>query len=402
MSDLFERAALPDGGRSNPARPLRILFFHPLTGRLWRGIERTVISLASALADQRHDVHVLTLRHTERALLDGLHSRVRLWEVPRSKYFAFNLAVPFFLPHLLVRRYDAVVVFFGGFGIGPTVVAAQHVRHIPVFLCPCYPVEIAPHRYDEIDRWRLAQTAAGIWAAGEHVAEQTRQRFGRPVMALPQGVDAHVFRPDDQKRYEVRARLHIPMDAPVLLTVAALTERKGIHHVINAIHLLRLRFPTIRYLVAGDGEYRGELAGQIQTLGLQRSVLVLKAYDHVEELYQSADLFCLLAYGEANPMVIYEALAAGLPLLTLQCPPFPDVLNDEVATLLPDTDPARVAEAIGDLLADPARRLNMSTTGRQLACERFSFQSLAGLVTDLVMARESPMDGETVEYPQTT
>lgn len=401
MSDLFERAALPDVQRFYPERPLRILFFHPLTGRLWRGIERTVVSLASALAGQGHDVHVLTLRHAERALLDGLDSRVRLCEVPRGKYFAFNLAVPFFLSHLLVRRYDAVVVFFGGFGIGPAIFAARHVRHIPLFLCPCYPMEIAPHRYGEINRWRLAQTAAGIWAAGEQVAEQARQRFGLPVTALPQGVDAHVFRPDEQKRYELRARLNIPMDAPVLLTVAALTERKGIHHVINAIHLLRLRFPTVRYLVAGDGEYRGELAAQIQRLGLQHSVLMLEAYDHVEELYQSADLLCLLAYGEANPMAMYEALAAGLPLVTLQCPPFSDTLNEDVAILLPDTNPARVAGAIGDLLADPARRMSMSISGRRLACERFSFQRLAGLVADLVLASKPSMDRGTAEYPHT-
>jgi glycosyltransferase involved in cell wall biosynthesis len=261
-------------------------------------------------------------------------------------------------------------------------------------------VEIAPHRYDEIDRWRLSQAAAGIWAAGEQVAEQAQQRFGRPVTALPQGVDTTVFRPQQRTGLVVRARLNIPMDAPVLLTVAALNERKGIQHVINAMCLLRQQFPTVRYLIAGDGEYAQELMGQIGRMGLQDSVSMLGACDHVEALYQAADLFCLLSYGEANPMVVYEALATGLPLVTLRCPPFPDILNDEVAALLPDTDPARVAGAIGELLADPARRMNMSTIGRQLACERYSFQSLAGLVTNLVMATRSSMHTGTAQQPQ--
>ena len=363
---------------------MKILFFHPLTGHLWRGIERTVVCLTSSLADLGHETSILTLRHSERALLEELETRVKLFEVPSTRYYAYRFGIPFFVAHLLRHRYDAVITFFGGFGVGASLYATRCFRRPPVYLHLCYPIDLVPHRYAELERWRVPERAAGIWAASDHVAAQASQRFNRPVRTVPSAVDTALFRQDRERGEQARAALGIGRDELVILTVAALNERKGIQHVLNALPLVRETVPSVKYLVAGEGEYEHELRMHIDRLNLRDTVCMLGAHRHVEQLYQAADVFCLLSHGEANPMVVHEALSSKLPAVTLSCPPFPSVLNANVAELLPSADSRTVAQVLIGLLLDRARRERMGEAGRRLVEERSSFTSLATLVAGLI------------------
>lgn len=361
---------------------MRFLIFHPLTGHLWRGIERTVIGLSSALAEQEHDVAVLTIRHPEQALLGELGPRVRLIQMPNSRYYAYTTAIAAFTAHLALHRYDAVIAFFGGFGVGPSISIARRLAPVPLFLCPCYPVEIASHRYKEIERYQLEKVAIGLWAAGKLVASQAAARWNRNVIALPQGVDAKRFIPDAESGANMRRRMSIAPSAPLLLTVSALDERKGIQYVLDALPRVWHHRPDLVYVVAGEGQYGPTLRSQ--ALALDGDVRFLGAVAGVESLYQAADLFCLLSRGEANPMVMYEAMASGLPQVTSSEPPFPEILDQSVADLVAGTDPATISDAILRLIQNPRRRAEMGFAARALAESHYSFDALARIVARLV------------------
>jgi glycosyltransferase involved in cell wall biosynthesis len=264
-----------------------------------------------------------------------------------------------------------------------------------IFLCPCYPVDLAPHRYAEFERWGLPERADGIWAASDHVAEQASRRFGRPVVPVPSAVDTTRFKPSAEGRAAVRSALGIGDSAPVLLTPAALVERKGIQHVIRALPALQRLYPDVTYLVAGEGPFRGEIEGMIRDLSLDTSVRLLGSVDAVEDLYAASDVVCLLAHGEANPMVIYEALASEVPLVTTDLPPFPDYLTSDVAVLLSSTAPEAVANALHEVLQDGPRRTRMGESGRRLAEERYSYTHVARLVSSLI----SSPGPDTLEHP---
>lgn len=356
---------------------MNILFFHPLTGYVWRGIERNVVSLASSMVSLGHDASILTVRHRERALYDELHPNVRLIEAPYLRYYTYNASVPFFSAHLMRRRYDAVIACFGGFGIGPSVALARLARRSPLYLFLGYPIDVAPHRYDEIERWGLDRRAAGIWAHGEHVAAAASRRFGRDVVALPTGVDPTRFRADPGARVRVRAELGLEINAPVILTVAALEERKGIHHVLEALPSVRQSLPDVQYVVAGGGGYAGVIESHIDRLNLGNCVRMLGPRHSVEELYQAVDVFCLMARGEAGPIVAYEALASGLPVVALHEKHLETHLGPDVAVLLANTAPKALAESLIRILSDPARRAAMGGAGRRLVRSQYSYDSLA-------------------------
>lgn len=371
---------------------MRILFFHPLTGYLWRGIERNVVSLASTLVQQEHDVSILTLHHREQALLSELDPRVRCYQAPYSRYYSYQCGVPFFVAHLLRHEYDAIVVFFGGFGVGASLAATRRILTPRYFIYLGYPVDVAPHRYDELDRWKLPPSAAGLWAHGEHVALQAQHRFNFPVVPLPTGVDTQRFVPNAEVRERTRTALGLSTEQPLILTVSALDERKGIQYVLDAMPRILEAIPTVRYVIAGDGEYAPRLKQQILERGLQSAVTMLGARSQVEELYPAADVFCLLARGEAGPNVVYEALSAGVPVVTLAAPHLTRHLTPDAVEFMQDTSTDAVAESLIALLRDSTRRERIGRIGRDLVARHYSFSQLALQITDLIQS-SSPASG---------
>src|SRR5262249_40385503 len=122
------------------------------------------------------------------------------------------------------------------------------------------------------------------------------------------GVDATRFRPLPEEKALFRRKLGLRADAPVLLTVAALEERKGIQHALNALPAIRAAHPGVQYLVVGDGPYRPELERQVRAMGLEDTARLVGATSDVLPYYQAADLFVMLSHGEAAPLAPLEAM----------------------------------------------------------------------------------------------
>jgi glycosyltransferase involved in cell wall biosynthesis len=175
----------------------------------------------------------------------------------------------------------------------------------------------------------------------------------------------------------------IAEDAPLILSVAALEERKGIQSVLASLPHVCRELPCVRYLVVGEGAFRPALESMVDDLGLRQIVHFVGTRDDVAPLYQAADVFCLLSEGEANPLVLYEAMATGVPLVTSANDPFPDVLDESVALLARDLSPVAVAAGLIKLLRDNGLREAMSRRAITLARERHSFAGVARLVAHL-------------------
>jgi glycosyltransferase involved in cell wall biosynthesis len=138
-------------------------------------------------------------------------------------------------------------------------------------------------------------------------------------MVVGNGVDTSVFRP--MQRDEARARLGIPQDAKVLITVGALVERKGFHRVIALLPQLRERFPNLLYLCVGgaspEGDWTGRLKKQVAELGLEDCVRFLGpiAPADLRLPLSASDVFTLPSSNEGWANVILEAMACGLPVV---------------------------------------------------------------------------------------
>jgi len=197
-------------------------------------------------------------------------------------------------------------------------------------------------------------------------------------------VDTKKFRPDHEKREQTRASLGIAPDAHLLVTAAALEERKGIHWAIEALPRVLKTFPNTCYLILGEGRYRKELETLIRNLGLESHVMLKGAVGDVDNYLCAADLGLLLSRGEALGIAILEYAASSLPVITSQEPPFDEFVHDDWGTRADETNSLQLSEMIISLLADPARRATMGSAGRVWVEANYSWQQVAAEYRDLI------------------
>ena len=163
------------------------------------------------------------------------------------------------------------------------------------------------------------------------------------VRVVGNGVDLDRFFPED--RASARARLGIPADAPVLVTVGGLVERKGFHRVIELLPRLRERHPGLRYLAVGgpspEGDIGARLKQQAQDLGLAEAVIFTGPLPAAELRWplSAADVFVLSTSNEGWANVFLEAMACGLPVVATDVGGNAEVVpRPELGTIVPFGD----------------------------------------------------------------
>ncbi|HWA56010.1 MAG TPA: glycosyltransferase family 4 protein, partial [Gemmatimonadales bacterium] len=182
---------------------------------------------------------------------------------------------------------------------------------------------------------------------------------------VPLGADPDRFSPDG-------ARYPLP-DGPWLLTVARLVPHKGIDTGIEALALLRERYPALRYAIAGTGPDRDRLLALARERGVAERVVFLGEVPAADlpSLYRAATIYLGLsreesAEAEGFGLALAEAQASGVAVVAGRSGGIPDAVGDGVTGLLvPPRDAAAAAREIAGLLDDPGRRRSLGAAGRR-------------------------------------
>ena len=173
-----------------------------------------------------------------------------------------------------------------------------------------------------------------------------------------------------------------------VLAVGRLVPKKGFDVLVDAAAALRARRPDLQVEILGDVPERPRLAARIDAVGLHDTVHLLGARPHEWALERMgrARLVALPARvapdgdRDSMPVVLKEAMARAVPVVATDVVAIPEMVDDTVGRLVPPEDAAALAEAMGELLEDPARASGLGAAGRQRVIERFT---LAGEVARL-------------------
>nr|WP_242478394.1 glycosyltransferase [Rubrivivax gelatinosus] len=176
------------------------------------------------------------------------------------------------------------------------------------------------------------------------------------VRVVGNGVDLARFNP--LPRAEARAALGLAADAPVLVSVGGLCERKGFHRVIERLPALRERFPGLVYLVVGgpspEGDLGPQLRAQVAAAGLGEAVRFLGPLppEALRGPLSAADVFVLATRNEGWANVFLEAMACGLPVVTTAVGGNAEVVcRAELGSVVPFGDGQALESAVADALA---------------------------------------------------
>ncbi len=152
-----------------------------------------------------------------------------------------------------------------------------------------------------------------------------------------------------------------------LLFVGRLRIRKGVEVLLEALPA------GARLLIAGDGEHRGSLESKAEP-----AVKFLGRCDaaRVRGLLRGAAALVVPSIYEGMPLVILEAMEAGVPVVASRVSGIPEVVEDGVTGwLVPPEDPRALAAALSEALEDPGEARRRGEAGRRRVEERFRPQN---------------------------
>lgn len=187
------------------------------------------------------------------------------------------------------------------------------------------------------------------------------------VTFVPNGIDLNKYPCRENK----------PNGEPVILMLGTLAVNKGQHLGIKTMRSVLALFPEARLVIVGDGIARSELEALVAEYGLSNKVEFLGRRDDVPDILAMAHILWQLSESEGLPMVVLEAMAAGVPVVGFDVRGMCDVIiNDNTGCLVPYGDCHIVAAKTNELLGDRKRYQMLSNNARERVVKFFSLNSM--------------------------
>jgi glycosyltransferase involved in cell wall biosynthesis len=231
---------------------------------------------------------------------------------------------------------------------------------------------------------RVSLTAVNdvVAVSGGGRAALARALGGRRVHLVDNAVDPSSFMGE-----------RAPVGPPRVLYAGGLTPRKGVLDLLAASMMLRTRGVEHEVVLAGGTPDEGpEAEARVRRAAGDAAASLLGSVPHEQmpSVYRSADVFCLPSWWEAMPLSVLEAMAAGLPVVATAVGDLARIVEHGVAGLIvPPRRPDLLADALAELLSDPALGVEMGRAGRERVVRQFSID---GLVASLAGLYGTPTD----------
>ncbi len=324
---------------------------------------------------------------------------VNLWELGVSRFGVFPEMQTFGL-RLLLRwkrlqerhRFDVVFdnqsLSWALLGLRATGVPVVSVIHHPLHIDREADFAIDPHLEAKLKRTlyfplfmqqRVAPRLDRIVTVSEASRAEIQRYFGIPekeIRVVYNGTDAELFRPVPGRRIETD-----------LLFVGRTEDRKkGIGVLLEA--LARLPAPVTLKIVDGRIPEDGLVPRLVRRFGLEGRVVLLRRMLTLPELvaeYSTARVAVVPSFFEGFGFPASEAMACGLPVVAHAAGALPEVVGSdgEAGRLVAPRDPAALAQAIRDVLADPARLARMGRAARSRVLRLFRWRDAAAQLVDV-------------------
>ncbi len=258
-----------------------------------------------------------------------------------------------------------------------------------------------PHKIDPGEAERAIAEVERIVTVSNYVGNRIAGLYpaaAEKLRTIYSGVDLNQFLPptsEKARRTRIAVRQeHGLMNRKVVLFVGRLSPKKGADVLVRAMPEVARRHPDAALVLVGSKWYSDEKVSDyvayVRALAARSPVRVVTtgfvAPEEVHRWFTAGDIFvCASQWEEPLARVHYEAMAAGLPIVTTARGGNPEVVEgagNGVVVDRPD-EPQVMAAAINWLLGSADRRRRMGLTGRKLAEERYSWGRVAGEVAEV-------------------
>lgn len=269
---------------------------------------------------------------------------------------------------------------------------AARICGVPLIVHTIYelPQNSTPRPWLKKIYWMLEKLAA-LW--GHHfvtisqvnVDQILAERIcpAESLSLIREGVELERYHPHVAAS-EIRASWGLPPEANVLGIAARLEPAKGHHDLLQAFALLSQRHPDLHLMVMGTGDLEQTLRAEVLKLNLQGRIHFLGWVEDLVSSIAALDLFVLSSHYEGLGLVLLEALAVNVPVVSTRVGGTQDIVEDGVTGLFaPPHDPRALAQAIERLLLDREMAQRLAQAGRSRVEKDFRSQTADSLSLEL-------------------
>jgi glycosyltransferase involved in cell wall biosynthesis len=339
------------------------------------GAERYVVDLAIALQSRGWDIEVACSAPGVRAALlrdSSISVHVLAGSLVKRR---LSLRYVRALRRLLTRgRYDVVHAHLYA---SAAAAAAATPRDTPLVLTEHTEGPWRSWQARAVSRWTYRR-ASRVVAVSTAIRDVLVDGYGVPstrvevLAAVPRvPIRAHTAPRSSERR-------------AVVGFAGRLTQEKGVDVFLRAACLVSGVFPEARFVVIGDGRLRRELEALADDMGLlEEKVRFLGFRDDAADLIAGLDILAVPSRSDGTPLVVGEAMAAGVPVVASRVGGLPDqVTHGRTGLLVNPDDPEGLAGAIVSLLLGPDEARELGEGGRAYAAH-FSHAALVDRMEDV-------------------
>ena len=329
------------------------------------GTEIATYNIAKHLAQRGHEVHVVTSRgkglsreRTEEGFTIHHGGVIGKPVLGFTSYFMHAYST--------VKKIDSDLIHAQSISLALDALLIKKILKKPYVTWAQGSDIYSPSRfYRRFHKFTLANADAVIAQTGDE-KRIMQKTCDRDIMTLPSGIDLGRF--SNLSREESRSGLQIKEGEKVILFVGILFAVKGVKYLIQAMNVIRQQEPKARLMLVGDGEERQDLEKLTSSLNLVDSVTFVGkvSNEKVLQYMAAADIFVLPSLSEGFPLVISEAMASGLPIVTTNVTGLSEIVhNGENGLLVESKNSIELAEKILLLLQDDELRRRISQNNKQ-------------------------------------
>lgn len=290
----------------------------------------------------------------------------RMWEMPL--YLLFSLPV---LVYLCIRHRYALIHTHFIFPDGILSLIVSKIFRLP-YIITAHGSDVPgynPDRFKTTHRllspvWKRVVAAAASIVCPSRYIEQLihRQAPDARTAVIPNGIDTAKFQPLREKQDRI-------------LVVTRMFERKGVQYLINALEGFNHEFEVH---VVGDGPYLQVLEGRVveKNLDIRFWGFLDNQSREIRDLYETSKIFVFTSEAENFPIVLLEAMASGLAIITTEGTGCAEVVGD-AALLVKPRDSAGIRRCLERLVADADLTRELGSAARKRLTEKFGWSNVA-------------------------
>ena len=307
----------------------------------------------------------------EDRMMKPRHVRALLPRLREGRYDLVHIQTPFIAHYLGIEIADA---------LGLPRVETYHTffeeylfHYVPVL--PKSLLRALSRRFSRTQCNRMNALIVPSSAMRDKLAEYGVQA---PMHVIPTGIPMADFSAGNGDAF--RMRHGIEKDRPMLLFVGRVAYEKNIDFLLRALQQALVRIPGLLLMIAGEGPALASLRKLAAKHKLQEHVRFVGYLDRRAALldcYCAADAFVFASRTETQGLVLLEAMALGVPVISTAVMGTRDIVGPKRGALVPQDDEADFARNIVMLMNDPPLRARLGAQGRAYAAE-WNAGALAG------------------------